>query len=147
MVRETAMTLMPVEARDPETYAVIGAAMEVHRELGFGLLECPYKDALELELKARGVPFCREVEVPVFYKGQRLRSYYVADFVCFERLIVEAKAIKTLTDVDRAQTINYLKATGYERAVLLNFGAPSLQYERIVNRFGRPGRATASPTP
>ena len=79
----------------------------------------------------QGVPCRREVEVPVFYKGQRLRSYYVADFVCFERLIVEAKAIKALTDVG-AQTINYLKATGM-RALLLNFGATSLQYERIVN--------------
>jgi GxxExxY protein len=131
------MSLMPVEARDPETYAVIGAAMEVHRELGFGLLECPYKDALELEFSASAIPFRREIEIPVFYKGQKLRSYYVADFVCFERLIVEAKAIKSLSDVDRAQTINYLKATGHNRALLLNFGAPSLQYERIVNRLGR----------
>ena len=110
------------------------------------MLECPYKDALELELSARGVPHRREVEVPVFYKGNRLRSFYLADFVCFERLIVEAKAIKTLTDVDRAQTINYLKATGYERALLTNFGAPSLQYERIVNRFGTPGRDVTGST-
>jgi GxxExxY protein len=139
------MTLMPVEMRDPETYAVIGAAMEVHRELGCGLLECPYKDALEVEMNARGDPFRREVEVPVFYKGQRLRSFYVADFVCFERLIVEAKAIKSLTDIDRAQTINYLKATGYERALLMNFGALSLQYERIVNRFGKPRHELAGP--
>jgi GxxExxY protein len=131
------MTLMPVEMRDPETYAVIGAAMEVHRELGCGLLECPYKDALELELNARAIPCRREVEVPVFYKGQRLRSFYIADFLCFERLIVEAKAIKALTDLDRAQTINYLKATAFERALLMNFGASSLQYERLVNRFGR----------
>jgi GxxExxY protein len=139
------MTLMPVEMRDPETYAVIGAAMEVHRELGCGLLECPYKDALELEMNARGIPCRREVEVPVFYKGQRLRSFYVADFVCFDRLIVEAKAIKSLTDIDRAQTINYLKATGYERALLMNFGALSLQYERIVNRFGKPRHELAGP--
>jgi GxxExxY protein len=82
-----------------------------------------------------------EVEVPVFYKGQRLQSFYLADFVCFERLIVEAKAIKSLTDIDRAQTINYLKATGYDRGLLMNFGAPSLQYERVVNRFGRHGSA------
>jgi GxxExxY protein len=85
--------------------------------------------------------------VPVFYKGQRLRSFYVADFVCFDRLILEAKAIKSLTDIDRAQTINYLKATGYERALLMNFGALSLQYERIVNRFGKPGHELAEPHP
>ena len=131
------MTLMPVEMRDPETYAVIGAAMEVHREMGCGFLECPYKDALELEFKARGILNLREVELPIFYKGTKLPSFYKADFVCFERLIVEAKAIKTITDVDRAQTINYLKATHLERALLLNFGALSLQYERLVNRFTR----------
>jgi GxxExxY protein len=128
-----------VEVRDAETYAVIGAAMEVHRELGCGLLECPYKDALELELGAKGIPFVREFQIPVFYKGQRLRSFYVADFVCFDRLVLEVKAVKAITDVDRAQTINYLKATRYERALLLNFGVLSLQYERIVNHFARPG--------
>ena len=129
------MTLMPVEMRDLETYAVIGAAMEVHREMGCGFLECPYKDALELEFNARGIPNFREVELPIFYKGTKLPSFYKADFVCFEGLIVEAKAIKTITDIDRAQTINYLKATRLERGLLLNFGAPSLQYERLVNRF------------
>ena len=131
------MTLMPVEMRDPETYAVIGAAMEVHREMGCGFLECPYKDALELEFKARGILNLREVELPIFYKGTKLPSFYKADFVYFERLIVEAKAIKTITDIDRAQTINYLKATRLERGLLLNFGALSLQYERLVNRFTR----------
>jgi GxxExxY protein len=75
------------------------------------------------------------VELPIFYKGTKLPSFYKADFVCFEGLIVEAKAIKTITDIDRAQTINYLKATRLERALLLNFGTPSLQYERLVNRF------------
>ena len=129
------MTLMSVEMRDPETYAVIRAAMEVHREMGCGFLECPYKDALALEFQARGILNLREVELPIFYKGTKLPSFYKADFVCFEGLIVEAKAIKTITDIDRAQTINYLKATRLERALLLNFGTPSLQYERLVNRF------------
>jgi GxxExxY protein len=133
--------------RDPETYAVIGAAMEVHREMGCGFLECPYKDALEIELRARGIPFLREVELPIFYKGQRLPSFYVADFVCFSRLIVEVKAIKTITDIDRAQTINYLKATGFDRALLFNFGAMSLQQERMVNRFMRDAGAEASRDP
>ena len=129
------MSQMPCEIRDPETYAVIGAAMEVHREMGCGFLEAPYKDALAIEFALRGIPFRPEVELPVFYKGRRLRSFYRADFICFENLIVEAKAIKELTDVDRAQAINYLKGTGFPRAVLLNFGATSLQFERLVNRF------------
>ena len=131
------MTPMPVEMRDPQTYAIIGAAMEVHREMGCGFLECPYKDALELEFRSRGIPHCREVELPIFYKGMRLPSYYKADFVCYECVIVEAKAIKAITDVDRAQTINYLKATQFQRALLMNFGAQTLQYERLVNRFTR----------
>src|SRR5688572_6877398 len=133
--REPVMAQMPCESRDPQTFAVIGAAMEVHREMGCGFLECPYKDALEVEFRLRDIPFRREVELPVFYKGHRLPSFYKADFICYEDLIVEAKAIKALADIDRAQTINYLKGTGFPRALLLNFGATSLEYERLVNRF------------
>jgi GxxExxY protein len=105
-VRRPTMERMPCEMRDPETYAVIGAAMEVHREMGCGFFECPYKDALEIELRLRGIPHLREVELVVFYKGHRLPSFYKADFVCYEQLIVEAKAVKDLTDIDRAQAIN-----------------------------------------
>jgi GxxExxY protein len=118
--------------RDPETYAVIGAAMEVHRQLGHGFLEAVYQEALALEMTARKIPFKREVSLPVEYKGQRLACSYRADFVCYESVIVELKAINQLTGADEAQLINEPKATGLHRGLLLNFGAPSLEYKRLV---------------
>lgn len=118
---------------DPETYAIIGAAMEVHRELGSGFLEAVYQDALELELADRGILFDREFAVPVRYKARPLNTPYRADFVCEGGIIVELKAIKLLTDVESAQVIHYLKATGFNRALLNNFATPSLQHKRFVN--------------
>ena len=118
--------------RDPETYAIIGAAMEVHRELGHGFLEAVYQEAMAIEMKARKIPFEREVPLPVHYKGQKLATSYRADFVCYENLLVELKAISQLTGVDEAQVINEMKATGIQRALLVNFGAPSLEYKRRV---------------
>jgi GxxExxY protein len=118
---------------DPETYAIIGAAMEVHRELGSGFLEAVYQDALEVELKARGIEYVRECPVPVHYKGMVLNTPYRADFVCNESIIVELKAIKALTDIETAQVLHYLKATGFNRALLINFATPSLQHKRFIN--------------
>jgi len=118
--------------RDPQTYAIIGAAMEVHRQLGCGFLEAVYQDALAKELALRDVPFKREVELLVSYKGEPLATRYRADYICFDEIIVELKAASTLTPTDVAQLLNYLKATGYHRGLLLNFGARSLQFDRKV---------------
>jgi len=118
--------------KDPQTYAVIGAAMEVHRLLGNGFLEAVYQEALALELSAREIPFEREVELRINYKGQPLHCLYRADFRCFDHLIVETKAISKLTGMDEAQTINQLKATGFNRGLLINFGAPSLEIKRLI---------------
>ena len=118
--------------RDPETFAIIGAAMEVHRELGHGFLEAVYQEALAIELAVRKIPFQREVPLAVNYKGQKLACSYRADFVCYENVLVELKAISQLTGADEAQVINEMKVTGMQRALLFNFGAPSLEYKRRV---------------
>lgn len=118
--------------QDPETYAIIGAAMEVHRELGCGFLEVPYQEALAQELNEGGIPFAREATLLILYKGRPLDCLYRADFICFGTIIVELKAIKTISSIEEAQLLNYLKATGHERGLLLNFGAPSLQIKRMI---------------
>jgi len=117
---------------DPQTYAIIGAAMDVHRELGHGFLEAVYQEALALELAARQIPFQREAPLQIQYKGQFLACGYKADFICYGSILVELKAIERLGDPERAQVLNYLNATKLTRALLFNFGSPSLEYQRLV---------------
>ncbi len=113
------------------SYAIVGAAMEVHRVLGPGFLEAVYQKALAHELTLRGIPFERQKELPVYYKGQ-LVGHYVADLVVDGQIILELKAVSALTKAHEAQAHNYLAATGLRLAILLNFGAESLQQKRIV---------------
>jgi GxxExxY protein len=127
--------------KDPQTYAIIGAAMEVHRHLGHGFLEAVYQEALAVELTAREISFQREVILPIRYKGQLLQCGYRADFVCFGEIVVELKAISQLTGTDEAQTINELKAINLNRALLINFGAPSLEYKRLVFNLREPAKS------
>lgn len=107
--------------------------MNVHRELGCGFLEKVYQEALELEFIEAGIPYQREVNLKIQYKGKALKQEYIADFVCYGKIIVELKAITKLSDIEKAQVINYLKATGYELGILANFGETSLNVERYCN--------------
>ena len=121
-----------IEKRDEQTYEIIGAAMAVHNELGCGFLEAVYQDALEIEFKERGIPFEREKRLDVFYSGQKLNSFYRVDFICFDEVIVETKAISKLSGTDEGQVINQLKASKLAKALLINFGTPKLDYKRLV---------------
>ena len=115
-----------------EAYQIIGAAMAVHNELGSGMREIVYGDALEIEFKLRGIPFQREQTFNVFYKGVELQHKFKCDFICFNNIIVELKAEKGLTDIDRSQIINYLRITKCPLGILINFGESSLIYERYI---------------
>ncbi len=131
---------------NPLAYSVLGAAMQVHTTLGRGFLEAVYGDALEVELTRRGIPFERERDIRIFYNGHPLKSFYRADFLCGDNLIVELKAIKTIGNVEFAQVFNYLKATGVQFGLLLNFATQSLQYNYLTSPFleESPGKALAA---
>jgi len=117
---------------DERTYKIIGAAMEVHKELGSGFLEAVYQEALAREFRIQGIPNKVQPIVDIKYKGEVLDKKYQPDFVCYEEVIVEIKAISGLSGIEEAQLINYLKATGLKIGLLLNFGSKSLEHKRFI---------------
>lgn len=117
---------------EAQTYQIIGSCMEVHSELGAGFSETVYKDALEQEFLWQDIPFEREVEFKVRYKDIILPHYYYADFVVFDQVILEAKAVSELRDEHYQQTINYLVVSGLELGLLVNFRKPKLVYKRVI---------------
>jgi GxxExxY protein len=121
-----------VGGRDAQTYAIIGAAMEVHRTLGSEFLEPAYQAALEVEFGLKGIPCAREVTMPIQYKGVSLGVKYRADFVCFDSILVELKSLERLTKRETAQVVHYLAASRIPVGLLLNFGSARLQYRRFV---------------
>ena len=124
---------MPQYLFQKETYAIRGCLRTVAFELGSGFLEKVYQEALELEFKEAGIPYEREAKLKVFYKGKPLQQEYIADFVCYGKIIVELKAITQLNEVHEAQVFNYLKATGFDLALLVNFGESPLNIKRLYN--------------
>ncbi|RPJ24478.1 MAG: GxxExxY protein [Chloroflexi bacterium] len=116
-----------------EVYAIVGAAMDVYNDLGPGFLENVYQEAMELEVGERGIPAKAPQEIHIKYKGKLLKKFYIADLVCYDKIIVELKAMDRLTLKEEGQLINYLKATGMKVGVLINFGHyPSLEWKRLV---------------
>ena len=121
-----------------ETYKIIGAAMEVHRTLGTGFLESVYQEALEVELTKRKIPFIPQHKIQIKYKDVLLNQYYIADLFCYDKIIVELKAVSAILPEHEAQIINYIHATGMKLGMLLNFGEESLYYKRFPNITPKP---------
>ena len=121
-----------------ESYKIIGACFEVYKDKGSGFLEAVYQECLALEFSEQKIPFIEQPKLILEYKGVTLKQNYIPDFICFDKIIVEIKSVKRLTDAHRSQVINYLKATGKELGLLINFGHhPKIEYERFVNQFSK----------
>jgi GxxExxY protein len=112
---------------DADSHAIIGAALEVHKALGPGLLESAYSKCLALELEARGVPYMREVSIPLLFRGIQVDASYRADFICNGRVIIEVKSVQKLEGIHKAQLLTYLKLTGLKIGLLINFNVQSLR--------------------
>ncbi|MBR5631047.1 MAG: GxxExxY protein [Bacteroidales bacterium] len=121
-----------------ETYNIIGAAMEVHKTLGMGFLESVYQEAMEVELAKRSIPFVSQKRIQIQYKDVLLNQYYIADLFCYDKIIVELKAVSTILPEHEAQIINYIHATGIKLGMLLNFGEESLYFKRFPNITPKP---------
>lgn len=115
-----------------ESYKILGACFEVHKELGCGFLEAVYQEALEKEFESQKIPYKREAELSITYKKELLKKKYIADFICFDKIIIELKALTALNSEHEAQVLNYLKATSFNLGILVNFGEQSLKYKRLV---------------
>jgi GxxExxY protein len=115
-----------------ESYKIIGACFEVHNALGHGFKEAVYKDALEMEFKLLEIPFQREKPFNVFYKEQRLKHFFIADFIAYDSIILEIKQGSYIGEPYIKQTINYLKVSGVKLGIVINFGKPSLEYQRVL---------------
>ncbi|HNR69438.1 MAG TPA: GxxExxY protein [bacterium] len=123
---------MEIEYKE-ESFRIVRACFEAYNDKGCGFLESVYQECLEIELSLQNIPFQAQKELVLAYKGKTLRQVYKPDFICFDSIIVELKAVSILTDEHRAQIHNYLKATGMRLGLLVNFGHyPKLEYERIV---------------
>ena len=115
-----------------ETYQIIGAAIEVHQELGHGFLEAVYQEALEKEFVENNVSYKREVPLKIYYKDKPLNKFYIADFICYNKIIIEVKTVSAITSEHCAQLLNYLTAIKLKLGLIINFGKQSLEHKRII---------------
>jgi GxxExxY protein len=120
---------------DQRTYKIIGAAIEAHKELGSGFLEAVYQEALEREFNHQKIPYKSHPQVRIEYKAEPLEKKYEPDFICYDAVIVEIKAMNKLSSNEHAQIINYLKAAKFKVGLLINFGSKSLEHKRFVYNF------------
>ena len=128
-----------------ESYAIVGACFNVYNDKGNGFSEPVYQECLEIEFEFQKIPFDSQRELRLEYRGRTLKKHYVPDFVCYDKIILELKAVSQLTDEHRAQVFDYLHATGMQLGLLVNFGSyPNLEYERIVLSDPQQGRRRRS---
>ena len=117
-----------------ESYKIIGACFEVYKQQGFGFTEPVYQECLAIEFELQNIPFISQPEIQLEYKGRTLKQFFKPDFICFDKIIVEIKAVANLIDEHKSQTLNYLNATKFELALLVNFGSyPKIEYKRLAN--------------
>ena len=115
-----------------ESYKILGACFAVHSELGCGFLENVYHEALAKELTIRKIPFKKEAKLDIIYRNEYLSKKYYADFICYDKIILELKACENISDNHIAQVVNYLSATNFKLGIIINFGSESLTYKRVV---------------
>lgn len=120
-----------------ETYLIVGACLKVHSTLGSGFLESVYQEALEIEFNKQNIKFERQKKLPVFFNDVKLKKYFVADFVCYNEIIVEIKTMPFITQQSKNQVVNYLKSTNSSLGLLINFGSSSLTWKRFINTPSR----------
>ena len=118
---------------EEETYKIIGACMTIHKNLGNGFLESVYQEVLAKEFAKEEIPFEEQKKLNLFYEGEKLEKYFKADFLCYDKIIVEIKSVSFLNKNLESQVINYLKATNKEIGLLINFGEKSLKWKRFIN--------------
>ena len=116
-----------------ESYNIIGVCLRVYHELGSGFLEAVYEQAMAKEFQASGIPFDRQVKLNIRYKGEALAKYYVADFICYDQIVLEVKTVSFLMKQHLSQTLNYLKATDKRLGLLVNYGRNRFEYRRVLN--------------
>lgn len=119
---------------EQETYKILGACFEVYKQKGSGFTEAVYQECLAIEFEMQNIPFIAQAKIQLDYKGRVLEQFFVPDFICFNKIIVEIKALTQIIDLNKSQTLNYLNATNFDLALLVNFGHyPKLEHKRIAN--------------